>query len=869
MTADQIGPYRILQRLGAGGMGEVFLADDTRLGRKVALKTLSAAGDAHPAQTRRKLLREARAAAQLNHPNIAAVYDVVESGDEAHIVMEYVPGETLARRVAAGALTSASVVELGVQIADALVAAHAAGVVHRDLKPANIALGPAGKPKILDFGLAHNRSLDLSGSTGPLTAEGPGAARVVVGTPHYMPPELLLGHPMDERGDIYSLGVTLFELLTGQRPYVGADTGAVAMNVLRAPMPRVRDIRAGVPPALDAVVARAMSRRIEDRYQSAGEMREALQRVADEATEVPTHPMLVGQVMPTWIGGRGTMAIAAASVLAAVVAGAAWYRGAVPAAADANGAHVVAVLPLRGEGGSAGDDAIGAGLADVLASALSKVAGVTVLPRSVSLSGNDAVEAPLDIGRRLGASLVVAGRVQRAGDRVRLVAQLVRADTGAVRWSETYEATAAGWFDMQPRIAEDLANALRPDISVAERRQLKESVVVADPAAFADYAQAWTYIERYDVPGNLDHAIALFQAAVRKGPRFARAHAGLGDAYWRKFRATDEDKWASLARDTITEALRLDPDDPGVHHALAVLYRDTGRPREATEEAEAAIRLQPDFDLAHALLADLRAEAGDHAQAEAEYRRAVALRPGYWSHHLGLGVFYFRTGRIEDAIAAFRRVTELRPDSAWGYEMLGTAHHAMGRLEQAVPFYEQAIRTTPEGAVAAFSNLGTAYYQLGRLDDARTAYQRAIELDPTDPLKHRNLGDLHRRRGDEAAARRAYAETLRLAVKRLEVNPRDADALALMAVVEAKLGEAAAARRHAAEAVALSPASSEVVYKTAVVHALTAQPEEALLALKKALAMGFRAWEARVDEDLASLRTNGRFVSMTSVKEAS
>src|SRR5688572_232694 len=321
-------------------MGEVFLADDTRLGRKVALKTLSAAGDAHPAETRRKLLREARAAAMLNHPNIAAVYDVVESGEEAHIVMEYVAGDTLARRLAGGPLTATLVVDLGVQIADALVAAHAAGVVHRDLKPANIALGPGGKPKILDFGLAHNRTLDLSASTGPLSTDLHGAARIVVGTPHYMPPELLLGHAMDERGDIYSLGITLFELLTGQRPYVGADTGAVAMNVLRAPMPRVRDIRAGVPPALDAVVARAMERRPEDRYASAAEMRDALKRVADEATEVPTHPMLAGQMMPSWIGGRGAMALAAASVLAAVIAGAAWYRTSVPA--SGGGPQVVA-----------------------------------------------------------------------------------------------------------------------------------------------------------------------------------------------------------------------------------------------------------------------------------------------------------------------------------------------------------------------------------------------------------------------------------------------------------------------------------------------------------------------------------------------
>jgi serine/threonine-protein kinase len=844
-------------------MGEVFLADDTRLGRKVALKTLSASGDAQPAQTRRKLLREARAAARLNHPNIAAVYDVVEFGDEAHIVMEYVPGETLAKRIAAGPLPPAAVVELAVQVADALVEAHGAGVVHRDLKPANIAMGPGGKPKILDFGLAHNRTLDLSGSTGPLSVDAHDAPRMVVGTPHYMPPELLLGHSLDERGDVYSFGVTLFELLTAQRPYVGADTGAVAMNVLRAKMPRVRDLRPEVSPDLDAVVARAMARRPEDRYASAAELRDALQRVATSGTDTPTYHMLAGRLLPPWAGGR-TVGAVVAGLVALLVAGFAWYGGSRAPVAVAVGPQVVAVLPLRGDGEGAAD--IGAGVADVLASALSKVSGVTVLPRSATLSEKDATETPRDLARRVGASLVVDGRVQRAGDQVRLEVQLMRADHGAVVWRDTYDATVATWLGVQPRIAEDLARALRPDLSAEERRRLKEAIA-ADPAAFADYAQAWSFLERFDVPGSLDYAIALFQSAVAKGPRFARAHAGLGDAYWRKFRATNDERWVARARDAITEALRLDPDDPSVHQALAVLYRDTGRPKEAIEEAHAALRLQPDFDLAHALLGDLFAEAGDRAQAEAEYKRAIALRPGYWSHHLGLGVFYFTIGRIEDAITAFQRVTELRPDSSWGYQMLGTAHHALGRLEQAVPYYEQAIKITPDAA--AYSNLGTAYYQLRKLEQARAAYARAIAIDPGDPLKHRNLADLHRRVGDEAAARREYAEALRLARKRLEVNPRDARSLALIAVVEAKLGDAAAAQRHAAEALALSPSSSDIVYKTAVVHALTAHPEEALAALEKAIAMGFRAWEARVDEDLASLRKNERFVSLTSRKEAS
>ena len=230
--------------------------------------------------------------------------------------------------------------------------------------------------------------------------------------------------------------------------------------------------------------------------------------------------------------------------------------------------------------------------------------------------------------------------------------------------------------------------------------------------------------------------------------------------------------------------------------------------------------------------------------------------------HGGLLARDLRLAQGEDAHVEHRAL-EQRVDGR-------VAHgHALGHLEQAVPFYEQAIRIAPDAAQAAFSNLGTAYYQLGRLDEARAAYGRAVAIDPGDPLKRRNLGDLHHRTGDAGAARREYQEALRLSKKQLEVNPRDARALALMAVVEAKLGRGAEAQRHAAEALALNPSSSDVVYKAAVVHALTGRPEEALLALEKALAMGFRSWEARVDDDLASLRRNERFVTLTSRKEAS
>jgi serine/threonine protein kinase len=397
LTADQIGPYRIMQRLGAGGMGEVFLAEDLRLGRKVALKSLSASGS-QPADVRRRVLREARAVARLNHPNIAAVYDVVESGEHAHIVMEYVSGETLGQRIARGPLAVAAVIELGVQITEALIEAHAVGIVHRDLKPTNIALDAGGKAKILDFGLAHGAALDLSGSTGPMNVDPESAEKsVVVGTPHYIPPEYLVGHPMDRRGDLYSLGVTLFEMLTGQRPYHGSTPDVLAMSILRAPLPHVRDFRPEVPPGLDAVVARAMARKPSDRYSSADEMRDALRQVDPQATGTPTRE--IGRPLLRW-GSPRTWIAAGAALCAIFAAGFGLHRWQA-SVLDPSAPQVVAVLPLKSDDRNPHDDALGAGVADVLASALSKVAGVTVLPRAATLAEKDDSPAPVDIARRV------------------------------------------------------------------------------------------------------------------------------------------------------------------------------------------------------------------------------------------------------------------------------------------------------------------------------------------------------------------------------------------------------------------------------------------------------------------------------------
>src|SRR5438093_3638613 len=286
MVPASIGPYRIIEGLGSGANGEVYLAEDTRLGRKVAVKTLSALDSKELTEAKRWVLREARAAARLNHPNIAGVYDVLESPDGAHIVMEYVRGDTLASRLRDGPLPPAQVLEIAIQLADALAEAHSLGVVHRDLKPGNVVLTPKGNVKVLDFGLAQVRAVEPSStpirSSRDFTLDGR-----QIGTPPYMPPEHLMGDPVDARGDIYSFGVMLYELLTGQRPFQGPDAMALTMAILTQPTPRASGSNAGVPPALDAIVFRAMSRLPQDRYVSASAMADDLRRAAAGLVPAP------------------------------------------------------------------------------------------------------------------------------------------------------------------------------------------------------------------------------------------------------------------------------------------------------------------------------------------------------------------------------------------------------------------------------------------------------------------------------------------------------------------------------------------------------------------------------------------------------
>jgi len=858
-----IGPYRIIEALGSGANGEVYLAEDLRLGRKVAIKTLSALGSTKMSDARRWMLREARAAARLNHPHIASVYDVVESPQGAHIVMEYVRGEPLASRVREGPLPPGQVLEIATQLADALAEAHGMGVVHRDLKPANVVLTPKGDVKILDFGLAQVRPVE-PGSSPVRSSRDFSLDGRQIGTPPYMPPEHLMGDPVDARGDIYSLGVMLYELLTGRRPFRGADAMKLTMAILTEPTPKASGSNPAVPEALDAVVLRAMSRLPQDRYASAAEMAEDLRRAAAgvAAKPLPIDPQRVESEVPTvsrprlWplrLGDKQrTASLASLATIAALAVYVAISRGRVPIVAQSTGPPVLAVLPLTGVTSDPQDEALATGIADSLISALSRLPDLTVVSRQATLPYRDRKKDTATIARELGATVVVDGGLQRSGENVRVSISLLRAEFRTVEWSNTYDGSLREAFTLQSQVADALVDRLRLSVSAVERQRLQQPPTT-NLEAFADYSQARAFLERPDVPGNLLRSVELFQSAIAKDARFAQAYAGLGAACWNVYTETREASWSLKAHDATEKALQLDPSDGWVRYSLALIYRDTGRAADAIDELHRAISLQPGNDAAHAMLGGILLASGKWDDGVTELRKAISLRPTYWGHYHALAVANYNVGRYPEAISALRRETELQPDSARAFQTLGTVYQAMGDTSQAVINYERALRLGPDAR--AYTNLGTIYYEQGRFDDALRAYQEAARLEPNTPAKHRNLGDVYTKLGRKDRARQAYLRAIEISEDQLRLNPANLEARAALAVYKAKIGRCSEATRQAAAAI--SPAASGAVfYRQAVAFALCGDHARGLASLNRAFQRGYSRALADKDEDLSVLRNN-------------
>jgi eukaryotic-like serine/threonine-protein kinase len=837
MGPAQIGPYEVLAPLGSGGMGEVFLAQDTRLRRKVAIKRVRPT-DRLDAQ--RQILREARTVALLSHPNIAGIFDIVDEDGVIHIVMEYVEGETLAAKLRAGPLAPPEALGYVRQIADALAYAHGQGIIHCDVKPSNVMITPTGRARVLDFGIARFEATLKSDS------DQTTSSNVLRGTPLYMAPEVLLGAQPSTCSDVYSLGIVLFELITARRPYEGLAPARI-LEAASTPVPALSDAVPTVSRDLSDLVSRAITADPQRRISSVDELKTGLDAIANATATTPRPRRLTFD----WRWATPAIVLIAGSL--ALLTGIP-RRGSVVPSRDPS---VIAVMIFNTTGDEK-NDYLGAGLTDSLIASLAAAPRITAVPRTTVLpylaKAGD-LSKPI---RDLRLTHVLTGGVQRSDTQVRYTMNLLDGDR-TLLWSGVFDGAVSDLMHLEQRIADATLQALRARAFVTADvvAQARSRPPTSNPDAFEAYSHGRVLLDRSDVPGNIDRALSLFENAIRLDPKFVRAHAAIGETAWLKYRATRDRVWIDRARASTIDALRLAPDDPSVLYSLAVIDNGTGHPDQAIADLERVLRMQPSSDDAHRLLGRIYSDRGDFPRAIEELREALKIRPEYPATLRALGLAYYEQGKLDDAIAVFTKLTGLQPDNAAAFQMLGTAYHKAGQFDQAIVAYERSNTLAPKST--AFANIGILHHARGDYAGAISAYRQSLRLQPKEAATHRNLGDALWMAGDRAGARAEYQKAIHLATEALSVNAADARTHALIAFCEAKLGHAAASQRSLKEALRLAPNDAEIVYKQAVIETLGRNFDAGLTTLQRAVQLGYSAKMLATDHDLDPLRNLAGF----------
>jgi len=851
-SEERLSKYELIRLLGSGAMGDVYLARDTALHRLVAIKFVSSGQLPDPSANAR-LLREARAAAALDHPGICAIYEVhVDSLGRTCIVMQYVEGETLAQRLAQGPMDPAAALELGAAVADALAVAHARGIVHRDLKPQNIMVMPDGRPRLLDFGIAQVEiSPEAAAAIATHTSSAEWSPGALVGTPAYMSPEQVLRKPIDGRSDLFSLGAVLFECLTARPAFQADNLVETWARVVYMNPPPPSSLNPAVPRAVDASVARLLAKDVSARVATAREAAQALHDVRASAFHA--------------LRRRTYMGLAAAATVAILGVGGlfAWRALHSPSAAGTKAVpavSVIGVLPLTNLSADPSLDYVGAGLADTITTMLSSIEGLSVVSRA---EVHDALQRNPETSRlcrALGLTYAVTGGDQQSAGRFHITVNVLTGDgrTIVAGGGRIYDEAIENLFELERRIAEDLSTQIIGRLSTTQRARLGRSPTESVQAMSA-YWRGRALMEKPG-PEPIDPAIAAFSEATTLDSGFALGYAGLGTAYWRKYLQTRESLWAGKATETTEHARQLDPDRPEVRLAMATVYNGVGRTEEAAQEAQSVLQLQPASYDAHHLISDIRAARGEIDQAIAASMAALRIRPDYPQAYRSLGILQLRAGRYDAAADTFRKMTTLQPDSPFPFQLLGNAHAASGDLASAERDYSEAL--SRGGSFATHSSLGFVYYMQGRFDNARDQFLKAIELRPKSATTHWNIGDAYRHLGRQGDADKAYRDAIALFDEDIRVNSRDAESIATRATCHARLRQIAEARADSMRAARIAPADQDVLYQRALVATIAGDRGEAIAMLRQAVAAGYSVALLQLDPDLSSLREEPEFQSL-------
>lgn len=850
----RLGSFEILGPLGSGGMGEVYRARDLRLGRDVALKLLPEAFARDPDRAAR-FQREARLLAAVNHPAIAAIYGAEESGAREFIVMELVPGETLADKLGPGALPIDESLRIARQIAEALEAAHERGVVHRDLKPSNIKVTPEGKVKVLDLGLAkamEPSSPDAAISNSPTLVADRTRPGTILGTAEYMSPEQARGKEVDKRGDIWAFGCILFEMLSGRRAFTGETTSDALVAILSSE-PDWSALPRETPERIRELLERCLQKDAGQRLRDAGDARLEIEScLAEEPSRSGARESVSrSRAMRRWAAPFLVLVLAAG--------GAAWLylRGlrSGTAGGTADRMRSLVVLPSRDLSGAPGGQLVGDGLVETLSARLGELPGIQVVTPTAAVAASDRLVDPFRAAKSVGADLAVRSSLMRSGEVVRIAYSIWDVGNRAQVASGTVDGAASDLFGIQDRFAASVADGLKLKRSGA-RTPTPTGLETA--GAQEKYLQALGNLNRYDKQPSIDRAISILEKLVVENPSSALVHAALGRAYLARHNLTREKTWAEKAIAASEQARRLAPSSPEANVSVGEVALRTGKPTEAVEAFRRALAAQPqNFDglLGLARAYDL---AGATQDAEASFRRATTLQPSYWFGYSKLAGFFFAHGRYREAAEMFAKVTQLQPDNARAFSNLGAAYHQMDRFEDALTAYRQSLALDP--TAGAYSNAGTTEFFMGRYHDASRDFQKAVALAPDQYEAWVNLADAHYwTEGERGQALEAYRRAIGLLRRDLDLNPRNGLARARLAVCLARSDQGNAAARELQRALEQASQDPQVLYNAAIVAELAGTRAEAIRWIRDAVKAGCGVMQIRREPQFAGLVNDKSF----------
>jgi len=693
MLGQRFSHYLIEQKLGEGGMGVVYRARDEKLQRDVALKFLEMLPTGSSAGHERAL-QEARAISALNHPNICTVYEVGETEGQPFIAMEYIEGQSLSAEIPSLGLALDQVERFGIQLADALAHAHSRGVIHRDLKAANVMVTQSGRLKVLDFGISRRIEPGKSTDGTTVVDQSWESQHTFTGTLPYVAPEILKGLEADARSDIWSLGVLLYEMAAGHRPFRGSTAFELSAAILRE---RPQQISPSLPPVLHSVIDKCLDKDPAQRYQNAGEVRAALEAAS---TASRSHDVLREELRksepPSLLSPRNLLILC---LLLALAGGSAyWFRGRRGARSSLplpGAIQSVAVLPLDNLSGDPAEDYFADGMTDALITELSQIHKLRVISRT-SVMQYKHTQKPLDrIAQELKVDAIVEGSVLRAGDRVRISAKLFQTNIEGALWADNFERNFTDVLALQGDVATAIARSIQVELSTVEQSQLARSRSVV-PEAYEAYLKGKYELEKR-TPEALQNAAEYFQKASAKDATFAAAYAGLADAY-----QTMSTHQVGPARDFMPKA---------------------------KAEVEKALQLDDRLAEAHASLAAIRFFSLEGGDIESEFRRSISLDPGYAQGIHWYALYLAASGRKEESIREIRLARDIDPKSLIINANVGFVYYLAGDYDHAEESEKNTVQMDPS-FVGGHGNLGQIYLEKKQYAEAIEEFQTAASLSP-------------------------------------------------------------------------------------------------------------------------------------------